>query len=261
MEIPIYQVDAFSPTIFGGNPAAVCPLEEWLEDGLMQNIASENYLAETAFFVREDDGYHLRWFTPVKEVDLCGHATLATAHVLFNHLAYAKEEVAFQTRSGRLTVRKDGEYYVMNFPADHIQEVPTPDIITEALGIKPIKTFLGREDYLVILPSQKEVEALVPDFRKLAMLENSRGTIATARGNTVDFVSRCFFPLYGIDEDPTTGSAHTTLTVYWAKELQKENLTALQLSDRVGTLRCNLINDRVEIIGQAKTYLIGQIIV
>jgi len=261
MEIPIYQVDAFSNKLFGGNPAAVCPLDEWLADGLMQNIAAENNLAETAFLVKEDVGYHLRWFTPVKEVDLCGHATLATAHVLYNHLGYDKDEIAFQTRSGRLTVRKSEEAYVMNFPADHIQEVPTPEAIVKGLNIQPIKTYLGREDYLVVLPSQREVEALRPDFKILAELKDSRGTIATARGNAVDFVSRCFFPNYGIDEDPTTGSAHTTLTVYWAKQLEKESLSALQLSTRVGTLHCKLINDRVEITGQACTYLMGQILV
>ena len=261
MEIPIYQVDAFSNKLFGGNPASVCPLEEWLTDGLMQEIAAENNMAETAFLVKEDEGYHLRWFTPVKEVDLCGHATLATAHVLYHHLGYDKGEVSFQTRSGRLTVRKSEDSYIMNFPADHIQEVPTPVEIVKGLNIQPLKTYLGREDYLVVLPSQKDVEALRPDFMALASLKDSRGTIATARGNAVDFVSRCFFPNFGIDEDPTTGSAHTTLTVYWAKQLEKESLSALQLSKRIGTLHCRLLNDRVEITGQACTYLIGKILV
>jgi len=255
----LYQVDAFTNRLFGGNPAAVCPLDSWITDELMQQIAAENNLSETAFFVIRPDGdYDLRWFTPAAEVDLCGHATLATAHVLFRHLGNSKEQIGFHTRSGLLTVRRDGEGYLMDFPADRIELVQAPVILVEALGAEPLEVWKGREDYLAVLPTEADVAALRPDFRKLMAL-GGRGVLATAPGDNHDFVSRCFFPAYGIDEDPVTGSAHTTLTPYWANRLGKPELRARQISARGGEVGCRLLGNRVELTGQAVTYMIGEV--
>ncbi len=258
MTLDIFQVDAFTHQLFGGNPAAIVPLENWLPDETLQNIAAENNLAETAFFTKNKENYHLRWFTPVTEVDLCGHATLATAHVLWQHLDFGGNEIAFQTRSGILKVKQDGGYYTMDFPTDNIEKTEAPELVVRSLGIEPIETWKGREDYLVLLENQAVVENLKPDFRTLSQLK-ARGVIATAKGGDVDFVSRCFFPYFGIDEDPVTGSAHTTLTPFWAKRLGKNELSARQISKRGGFLKCHLKGDRTEICGQAVTYLKGSI--
>jgi PhzF family phenazine biosynthesis protein len=259
MKLPIYQVDAFSNKLFAGNPAAVCPLKEWLPDKTMQAIAAENNLAETAFFVPLDTGYRLRWFTPAIEVDLCGHATLATAHVLFAHLGYEQEEIRFQTRSGELKVSQANDWYQMDFPADKLKEVNhIPEAISEGLGFTPQQVYRGRDDYMVIVDNQAQIEALQPDFRALLQL-GSRGLIVTAKGDEVDFVSRCFFPPAGIDEDPVTGSAHTSMTPYWSKVLNKKEMTAMQLSSRTGFVKCTLNGDRVLLSGQAITYLEGEI--
>ncbi len=258
MKLTIYQVDAFTSNLFGGNPAAVCPLQQWLSDELMQKIALENNLSETAFFVPEGDGFHLRWFTPATEVDLCGHATLATGHVLFEHLGYGKNEIKFKSRSGILGIKKEQGNYVLNFPTDKLKEVEPPQFILEALGYQPKSCFQGREDYLVEVENQEMVENTNPDFGILKKLK-ARGIIVTAPGKKVDFVSRCFFPAFGIDEDPVTGSAHTTLTPYWAKKLGKNELNAQQISSRLGELNCKLLGDRVEIGGKAVTYLKGEI--
>jgi PhzF family phenazine biosynthesis protein len=258
MKLPIYQVDAFTDQVFGGNPAAVIPLKEWLPDETMQQIAMENNLSETAFFVPKDGGYHIRWFTPKYEVDLCGHATLATAHVLWNELNYAGELLSFQSRSGALGVKKSGNFYTLDFPTDTIRPVETPEEIKKGLGIDAVETYFGREDYLVILPLQKDVEDLQPDFRLIGQLK-VRGVIATSVGRDTDFVSRGFFPYYGIDEDPVTGSAHTTLAPYWSKKLGKNEMTARQISARGGFLKINHIGDRTEISGQARTYMKGEI--
>ncbi len=256
----LYQVDAFTNRRFGGNPAAVCPLESWITDELMQQIAMENNLSETAFFVPRPDGdYDLRWFTPVAEVDLCGHATLATAHVLYRHLGYSKEKIGFHTRSGLLTVQQSGEGYLMDFPADRIELAPAPAILAEALGAEPLEVWKGREDYLVVLPTEADVAALRPDFRKLTAL-GGRGVLVTAPGDNHDFVSRCFFPAYGIDEDPVTGSAHTTMTPYWASRLGKTELHARQISARTGEVGCHLKGDRVELTGQAVTFMTGEVL-
>lgn len=254
----IYQVDAFSSSLFGGNPAAVCPLKSWLSAETMQKIAAENNLAETAFFVPNGHAYDLRWFTPAIEVDLCGHATLASAHVLFHHLGYSGKSIYFNTRSGELKVSSLDDSYTMNFPSDIATEVETPQEIIDGLSLTPLQTFKGKDDYMVVVENQRIIEQLQPDFRQLLQL-SSRGTIVTAPGNTVDFVSRCFFPQAGIDEDPTTGSAHTVMTPYWAERLSKNELTAMQLSNRVGHLSCNYLGERVEIIGQAVTYMVGEI--
>ncbi len=259
MRLKLYQVDAFTDTLFSGNPAAICPLESWLPDAQMKAIAAENNLAETAFYVPKKDDFHLRWFTPTMEVDLCGHATLATAHVLFNMYDHQEEEIRFHTQSGVLTVAKDGSWLTLNFPADTIRPVALPAAITEGLGTEPQEAYRGKTDFLVVLNSQAQVESLQPDFRRLAQQKDTRGTIVTALGETVDFVSRCFYPQSGIDEDPVTGSAHTTMIPYWAKKLGRSELTARQLSRRGGFLRCRYLEDRVAISGQAVTYLTGEI--
>lgn len=258
MGISLYQVDAFTTQVFGGNPAAVCPLKKWLPDDLMQAIAAENNLSETAFFVSQEGGYALRWFTPVAEVDLCGHATLAAAHVLYTELQRSTPSISFTTRSGRLEVRKNQDSYTMNFPVDSIQPVATPAEVKEGLGLLPQEVYRGKTDYLVVIDSEDQLRSLVPDFRILAR-GNVRGTIVTAPGREVDFVSRCFYPQYGIDEDPVTGSAHTTLAPYWADRLNKFRLTARQESKRKGELTCELDGERVNLTGSAVTYLRGEI--
>jgi len=258
MELTIYQVDAFTDQLFGGNPAAVCPLMEWLPTDIMQKIALENNLSETAFIIPEGEGYHIRWFTPAIEVDLCGHATLATAHALYAEMGYAKDKVVFNSKSGLLTVSKKGDLYTMNFPTDELKAVTIPSEITESLGTTPIEVFRGKDDYLAIFDNQATIENFTPDFNKLGKLK-ARGVITTAKGDTVDFISRCFFPAAGIDEDPVTGSAHTTLTPYWTKKLDKTQMVARQLSERGGLLHCEYLSDRVNISGNAVTYLRGKI--
>ena len=261
MKISMYQVDAFTEKLFGGNPAAVCLLESWPEKQLMQKIAAENNLAETAFVTGDKNGFHIRWFTPVTEVDLCGHATLAAAHVIFNYTENAHNEIIFHTeRSGLLKVKKDGEVIILNFPVDHFEQIDAPIGLANGLGIQPIETYKGKTDYLAVLSSQKEVERLKPDFARLSTLA-CRGVIVTAEGESVDFVSRFFAPQTGINEDPVTGSAHTTLIPYWAKKLGKDEMTAIQLSPRKGHLKCKYLVDRVEISGHAVTYMVGEIIV
>lgn len=258
MKLKLYQVDAFTNQIFGGNPAAVCPLSKWLSDDLMQQIAQENNLSETAFFVPTENGFHLRWFTPVSEVDLCGHATLASGHVIFNHLGYSGNFIEFDSRSGKLGIKKEGGKLVLDFPTDKIEPIETPQFIIEALGYQPKSCYQGREDYLVEVDNQSIVENTSPNFGILKKLK-ARGVLVTARGKEVDFVSRCFFPAYGIDEDPVTGSAHTTLTPFWAERLGKKELDARQISARGGELFCTLKGDRVELSGNAVTFMIGEI--
>ena len=257
MKIPIYQVDAFTSNLFGGNPAAVCPLTEWIDPGLMQNIAAENNLSETAFFVKKNDLYELRWFTPEIEVDLCGHATLATGHVLFNHLGYAEKEIRFETKSGRLTVTRSDDFISLDFPARPPEKADPPDRLIEGLGKKPLEVYKSR-DYLALFETEKEVLSIQPDFKILEKLD-ALGIIITTRGDTSDFVSRFFAPGAGINEDPVTGSAHTTLVPFWAKKLNKTKFHAFQISKRGGELFCQLVGDRVLISGKAKTYLTGEI--
>ncbi len=258
MTIPIYQIDAFSGELFGGNPAAVCPLESWLSDELLQNIAMENNLSETGFYVKKGDEYELRWFTPAIEVDLCGHATLATSHVIFTFDEYTGEEIIFHSRSGILRVRKSNNLMVLNFPADEINKAEIPAEIIDCFGFEPQEAYKGKTDFIFVFSSQKEIEEMNPNFHLINQLD-ARGIIVTAQGDDVDFVSRFFCPQVGINEDPVTGSAHTSLTPYWARVLNKKSLSALQLSKRKGELWCELIGDRVEIAGKAKTYMIGEI--
>jgi PhzF family phenazine biosynthesis protein len=261
-ELTIYQVDAFTHRLFGGNPAAVIPLTQWLSDEILQNLAMENNLSETVFIIpTPKSDFHIRWFTPSVEVRLCGHATLATAHVLWHHLNFPKSTITFDSLSGILSVEKNEHGYTLDFPEDRLQDGEQyREIIINVLKISPLHIYKGKDDYMAILNSQDEIEALQPDFVPLKNLK-ARGLIATAKGRNVDFVSRCFFPEAGIEEDPVTGSAHTTMMPYWTQVLGKNTLVAQQLSARKGDLVCELRGDRVLISGQAKTYMIGKIFV
>jgi PhzF family phenazine biosynthesis protein len=257
MRIPIYQVDAFTGRLFHGNPAAVCPLEAWLPDELLQAIAAENNLSETAFLVREAERYRLRWFTPAIEVSLCGHATLAAAFVLFNRLEPGAERVVFNTLSGELAVTREGELLAMDFPAKPPRPCDPPPGLLEALGGEPIEA-LKADYFLVTYEDERAVRALRPDFRALAAL--GAAVIVAGPGEEVDFVSRFFAPAYGIDEDPVTGSAHCTLIPFYAQRLGKSSLTARQVSRRGGELFCEHRGERVKIAGRAVLYLEGSII-
>jgi PhzF family phenazine biosynthesis protein len=259
MKTKLYQVDAFTNKLFGGNPAAVCPLEAWLPEEKMQCIAMENNLSETAFFVEKAGKYHIRWFTPELEVALCGHATLASAHVIFNHLNFKGDVIKFDSKSGELKVSRKEEMLVLDFPSDLFdKQILPPDALIEGLGVQPIEAYKGKTDYMLVYRTQKEIESIVPNFT-LIKKAKARGVIVTAKGNSVDFVSRFFAPLSGVPEDPVTGSSHTTLIPYWAQKLGKKELTAKQLSKRRGKLKCKYLGDRVEIGGEAVTYMIGEI--
>jgi PhzF family phenazine biosynthesis protein len=258
MKIPIYIVDSFAGRIFTGNPAAVCPLDKWMDDTLMQNIAMENNLSETAFFVMEGEQYAIRWFTPVKEVYLAGHPTLAAAHVLFSHLNYVRDEIIFTSQAGVLKVRKENGLIVLNFPSDDIEIIDTPEFLAGSFQFNPVETVKGIQDYMFCFETQKQVEEAVPDLAKIAK-GDARGLIITAPGDECDFVSRYFAPQFGINEDPVTGSAHTTLTPYWHNKTGKTEMKAIQLSKRRGWLTCKYLNERVEISGKAFTYSIGKI--
>lgn len=224
MQIRMFQVDAFTDRLFGGNPAAVCLLEDWLPETVMQAIAAENNLAETSFILATEVGYEIRWFTPTVEVDLCGHATLAAAHVVFKYLDFREDEVSFHSRvSGKLNVKKDGAMLTLDFPADSFEKIATPALLSKALGIEPMETWKGKTDFMAVLPSESDIINLKPDFKLLGELK-ARGIIVTAEGTDTDFVSRFFAPQSGINEDPVTGSAHTTLTPYWSRELSKDQL-------------------------------------
>lgn len=258
MQIPLYQVDAFAGRLFTGNPAAVCPLESWLPDEQLQAIAMENNLSETAFFVRHGDRYHLRWFTPAVEVDLCGHATLGSAFVILNELAPDRDRVAFDTRSGELIVTREGDLYSMNFPARPPEECPIDPNLIPALGAEPEK-ILGARDYLVVYRHEDDVRRLKPDMQRLSLVDRF-AVIVTAPGVELDFVSRFFAPAKGVPEDPVTGSAHCTLIPYWSKRLGKTKLHALQVSPRGGELWCEDQGDRVKISGRAVKFLEGRIL-
>lgn len=258
----LYQVDAFTDRLFGGNPAAVVPLPTFLPDELLQNIARENNLSETAYVVPAGEGdFHLRWFTPTREVRLCGHATLAAAHVLFAAAGGELDTLRFRTRSaGTLVVRRKGKRrYTLDLPADRPRRAKAPRYLAHALGLDPHNVLRGQDDLLVILDKAKQVRKLNPDLGLLAKIKK-RGVIVTApgRGET-DFVSRCFYPRYGIAEDPVTGSAHTLLVPYWAERLGRKKLRAAQLSERGGELECRMKGDRVLLTGAAVTYLTGEI--
>lgn len=255
MSIPYYQVDAFTGSLFSGNPAGVCLLADWLPDPVLQSIAAENNLAETAFAVHRGSDFDLRWFTPVLEVDLCGHATLASAHVIFRHLGHRDSVVKFQTRSGLLTVTRQNDLLTLDFPARPAAPCPAPADLIKGLGCAPMYTAKSR-DYLVVLETEQAIRDLRPDMAALRQLD-CLGTIVTAPGEHCDFVSRFFAPRAGVPEDPVTGSAHCTLIPYWAQRLGRSQLRAMQLSRRGGELFCENHGQRVGIGGRAVTYSSG----
>lgn len=258
MRLPLYQVDAFADRLFVGNPAAVCPLARWLDEDLLQAIAAENNLSETAFLVPDGERFALRWFTPLVEVDLCGHATLAAAYVVFRFLRPKMDEVAFDTRSGELRVRRAGDWLHMDFPAWPPAPCPAPEALLRGMSA-PSSVLRAPQYYLARYESEAEVRALSPDMEALKALDLI-AVIATAPGTgEADFVSRVFAPRAGVPEDPVTGSAHSVLAPYWAARLGKPRLLARQLSRRGGKLLCTLHGERVEIAGQAVLYLSGEI--
>lgn len=263
MQLPLYQIDAFADRVFAGNPAAVMPLKTWLPDATMQAIAAENNLAETAFFVPEADGFRLRWFTPEVEIDLCGHATLASAWVLFNRLGQAGDSIAFHTRSGRLTVTREGpgpgDKLALDFPARPAAAATPCDGLIAAIGATP-RTVLAARDYLLVYDDAATVRALRPDMAGLMVLDRF-AVIVTAPGDApgIDCVSRFFAPAKGIPEDPVTGSAHCTVVPYWAERLGRTTLTAYQASRRGGTLHCRLEGERVIMAGTCMPFLEGTV--
>ena len=258
-KIKIYQVDAFADQIFTGNPAAVCMLDQWLSDEIMQSIAAENNLAETAFVVPQENSFEIRWFTPSVEVDLCGHATLASAYVLFHDFNFNGNVINFHSpHSGELKVSRKDDLLFLDFPTDLLEEASCYEQIEKGIGIKASKIYKGKTDYIAILDTEELVTDLSPNLEEISKL-NGRGLIVTAQGKQVDFVSRFFAPQSGIDEDPVTGSAHTSLIPIWAKRLGKKDMVAKQLSDRGGTLYCEFNGARCSIGGNARLYMIGEI--
>lgn len=257
MELTLYQVDAFADKPFTGNPAAICPLENWLPDEVMQAIAMENNLSETAFFVPVETGYHIRWFTPVSEVKLCGHATLASAFVLFEELHYSKDVIVFDSLSGALRVTRNADKFEMDFPAQPPELCETPQLIVDAFGARPMQC-LKAEDYIVVFEIEKDILMAEPDMEALKALD-LRGVAITARSTDYDFVSRFFAPKHNINEDPVTGSSYTQLAPYWARELNKTTLSAKQLSRRGGEVKCHVGDERVAISGGAIKFMQGKI--
>ena len=260
MKLPIYQIDAFTGRLFAGNPAAVVICESDLSAETMQSIAAENNLSETAFVVLAGNDNKIRWFTPTVEVDLCGHATLAAAHVIFNHLKFSGNTVSFSSKSGPLHVRQDGEVLYLDFPADSITAAEALETLISGLGVTPSELYRGRDDFLAIFDNEDIIASLSPDMTLISKVP-SRGVIVSSIGHEVqvDFVSRFFAPQSGVPEDPVTGSAHTTLIPYWSKRLAKQHLRAKQISKRGGDVVCRNLVQRVEIGGQAATYLVGEI--
>jgi len=257
MRIPIYQIDAFTNLQFKGNPAAVCPLESWISDELMQKIAAENNLSETAFFVKEGEDYHLRWFTPKAEIELCGHATLASAYVIFTYLDKNISHIKFHTLSGVLEVTKEGNLFSMVFPSIESEKCEAPKELIKGLGKRPIEVYKAT-NYMAVFETEEEILDLQLDMAELKKLD-AHGVIVTAKGKDVDFVSRFFAPKLGVDEDPVTGSAHCALIPYWQKKLNKSDFVALQLSQRTGKLHCTYLGEKVKMAGEAAPYLEGYI--
>jgi PhzF family phenazine biosynthesis protein len=259
MKIPIYQIDAFTDRAFGGNPAAVCPLEDWLPDELLRRIAEENAVPETAFFIPSEEGYHIRWFTPDIEMDLCGHATLAAAHVIIRHLHPERRSVRFRSASGELTVRAKGEFLAMDLPSRMPEAAEAPQIILEGFSERPVEVLKAR-DYLLVFQEESIIRKMKPDRAVLDRINlDPGGIIVTAPGEDADFVSRFFTPQASIFEDPVTGSAPCSLIPYWSERLGRDRMSALQLSRRGGRLECLRLKDRVEISGLAVCYMEGVI--
>lgn len=259
MTIKIYQIDAFTDEIFKGNPAAVCPLETWLPDEILLKIASENNLSETAFYVEKEDYFEIRWFTPTVEVDLCGHATLATAFVLKNFEGFDGNQLSFYSlRSGNLSVTFKDDLLILNFPTDIFSEIELTKELFSVTNYSPIAAYKGKTDYMLIYENESEISEAVPDLQLISKLD-ARGAIITSKGKDYDFVSRFFAPASGVNEDPVCGSAHTTLVPYWAQQFGKKELKAFQNSQRTGEIFCQLIDDRVELGGKAVLYMKGEI--
>ncbi len=260
MEIDIFQIDAFTSELFKGNPACVMPLDDWLPDELLLNIAKENNVSETAFFVKKNNGFYLRWFTPEIEMDLCGHATLATAHCLKNHLDYKENQVTFDSMSGELIVKFNGDYIQMDFPHRKPINSELPRNIMDSLSIKPNKVLKSR-DYILIYDDEEQIKNIEIDkdlFDKINL--DPGGVVITSEGNESDFVSRYFIPQCSFFEDPVTGSTHCSLVPYWSQILKKNKLKSIQLSERGGEMFCEDLGNRVVINGKAKTYLTGKVI-
>ena len=258
MQLKVYQVDAFAGSLFKGNPAAIVILEKDIPDELMQNIAFENNLSETAYVYINKSPIEIRWFSPTAEVDLCGHATLASAKILFEYYLLNEKQIVFDSKSGELIVTKNGNLLTLNFPSDTFKRVDNFDAVNEAALTNSEEIYKGRDDYLVILNSEEELRNLTPNYSKVSKLD-ARGLIISAPGNEVDFVSRCFFPQLGVNEDPVTGSAHTLLMPYWSNRLSKNTLIANQISQRGGILHCEFKGDRTLISGEAIIFLTGTI--
>jgi PhzF family phenazine biosynthesis protein len=258
MKLPIYQVDAFTSEIFGGNPAAVVPLEKWLDDKTLQNIAAENNLAETAFFVKEGDHYNIRWMTPTTEVPLCGHATLASGFVLFNIIAKDLKSVKFMSQSGELIVERNGDLLTLDFPSNKPKQIEINDAIIKCFDKKPVEVLINGFYVLIIFDSEEYVRNFIPNF-ELLKLVHDHGVIISSKGKEVDFVSRMFAPNDGINEDPVTGSSHTVLVPYWSGKLGKKNFRAHQVSKRGGELFCMDEGERIKISGKAALYMEGTI--
>lgn len=258
MTLPIYQVDAFTSKLFGGNPAAVVPLEKWLDSNILQNIASENNLAETAFFVKEGDCYHIRWMTPTNEVPLCGHATLASAFVIFNFLDKDSSKIKFLSKSGVLYVERNGELLTLNFPANNPHPSKISSVIQNCFDKEPVEVLENGFFILIVFDSEDYIRNYQPKFELIKQI-HPHAVIITAKGNVVDFVSRMFAPNEGINEDPVTGSAHTVLIPYWTTKLGKKNFRALQVSQRGGELFCENLGERVKISGRAVLYSTGSL--
>ncbi|MGZ3848200.1 MAG: PhzF family phenazine biosynthesis protein [Flavisolibacter sp.] len=257
MKLPIYQVDAFADTVFSGNPAAVIPLEDWPEETLMQKIAMENNLSETAFFVKTEEGYHLRWFTPEYEIDLCGHATLASAYVIKNFLEPQVAQIRFSTeKAGVLVASAKNGVYTLDFPSRPPVSCEIPETLLPSLGVGTVVEVLWSRDYFVVLPDEVAVRNVSPDFSLMKELDTI-GVIVTAKGQSADVVSRCFYPGAGIPEDPVTGSAHCNIVPYWAEKLAKTKLSCKQLSARGGDLFCELEGDRVLMSGRCVLFMQG----
>ena len=257
MKLPIYQIDAFAKKPFEGNPAAVIPLNDWLSDCVMQSIAEENNLAETAFFVQNDSGFNIRWFTPNKEVKLCGHATLASAFVLFNYLGYESDSITFNSLSGSLGVTRSGDLLTLDFPSQKPEKCEAPAKLIDGLGQIPLECYKN-EDYVAVFDNENEISNITPNYGNLEKLD-LRGVIVTAPSSTYDFVARFFAPKFGIPEDPVTGSAYTQLIPYWAEKIGKSKFSAKQISPRGGELMCELKGDRILISGSAVMYMEGRV--
>ncbi len=257
MELTLYQIDAFANKTFEGNPAAICPLDDWLSDDLMQSIATENNLSETAYFIKTNNGYHIRWFTPTHEVNLCGHATLASAYVIFNILQHTENEILFDSKSGLLTVKRNSDWLEMDFPSQPPVSCDTPQLILDAFDATPVEC-LKSEDYIVVFENEETILNSKPLLSLLSELD-LRGVAITSRSTKYDFITRFFAPKYGINEDPVTGSAFTQLIPYWSNKLHKYNLNAKQVSNRGGEVKCIYSGDRVGISGKAVKYMVGTI--